>query len=75
LNWDSEEARLVFVQKATTVLQGAYKQGSHIDMRYGKNGEIELDGVGPAVVEYIRCGGWDWIPVSAGLVELPGALC
>ena len=70
LNWDSEEARLVFVQKATTVLQGAYKQGSHIDMRYGKNGEIELDGVGPAVVEYIRCGGWDWIPVSANLVDL-----
>ena len=73
LDVDSEEARLVFVQKATTVLQGAYKQGSHIDMRYGENGEIELDGVGPTVVEYIRCGGWDWIPVSTGLVELPGA--
>lgn len=74
LNWDSEEARLVFVQKATAVLQGAYKQGSHVDMRYGKDGEVELEGVGPTVVEYIRCGGWDWIPVSAEFHETCGIL-
>jgi Diacylglycerol kinase catalytic domain len=68
LNWDTprerQDARQAFVQKATTVLQGAYKNGIHVSMRYGKDGEIELDGVGPTIVEYIRCGGWEWIPVS-----------
>jgi hypothetical protein len=64
LDDDSPEARLVFAQKATAVLQGAYKNGSHVEMRYGINGEIESDGEGPPVVEYIRCGGWEWIPVS-----------
>lgn len=72
LNWDSEEARLVFVQKATAVLQGAYKDGTHVDMRYGKNGEVELDGVGPTIVEYVRCGGWEWTPVSF-CSRFPGA--
>jgi len=66
LNWDTpgerRDARQAFAQKATTVLQGAYKDGIHIDMRYGKNGEIELDGVGPTIVEYVRCGGWEWTP-------------
>lgn len=64
LDCDSPEARLVFAEKASAVLQGAYKDGSHVDMRYGKNGDIGLDGDGPTVVEYIRCGGWEWIPVS-----------
>jgi hypothetical protein len=68
LNWDRpgerQDARQAFAQKATTVLQGAYKDGIHIDMRYGKNGEIELDGVGPTIVEYVRCGGWEWTPAS-----------
>ncbi|KIM80923.1 hypothetical protein PILCRDRAFT_97898 [Piloderma croceum F 1598] len=66
LNWDTpkerQDARQAFVQKATTVLQGAYKNGIHVSMRYGKDGEIELDGVGPTIVEYIRCGGWEWTP-------------
>lgn len=70
LTWDSLEARLAFVEKATAVLQGAYKNGSHVDMRYGENGEVELEGVGPTVVEYIRCGGWEWIPVSGCFLAL-----
>lgn len=64
LGGDSPEARLVFVKKITAVLQGAYNNGSHVEMRYGINGEIRSDGDGPPVVEYIRCGGWEWIPVS-----------
>lgn len=68
INWDAlkerQDARQAFVQKANTVLQGAYKNGNHIGMRYGENGEIELEGIGPTVVEYIRCGGWEWTPVS-----------
>lgn len=62
LSWDSKEARLAFVQKATTVLQGAYNNGSHVHMRYGESGEIELDGHGETIVEYVRCGGWEWTP-------------
>ncbi|KZP24878.1 hypothetical protein FIBSPDRAFT_821724 [Athelia psychrophila] len=62
LTMDSPEARLVFVEKATKILQGAYKDGSHVDMQYSEKGEIVMEGVGPAVVEYIRCGGWEWIP-------------
>jgi len=62
LDLDSPEARLLFVEKTTAVLQGAYQDGSHVDMRYGQNGEIGFDGDGPTVVEYIRCGGWEWIP-------------
>lgn len=64
LDGDSSEARLVFAKKAIAILQGAYENGSHVKMRYATNGEIESDGDGPPVVEYIRCGGWEWIPVS-----------
>lgn len=82
LNWDMpkkrHDARRAFVQKANTVLQGAYKDGIHIDMRYGKDGEIELDGIGPTVVEYIRCGGWEWTPddtdEAAHLLCVDGAI-
>ncbi|KAF7984078.1 hypothetical protein HWV62_17640 [Athelia sp. TMB] len=62
LSMDSEETRKAFVEKATKILQGAYKDGSHVDMRYTEKGEIVMDGDGPAVVEYIRCGGWEWNP-------------
>jgi diacylglycerol kinase family enzyme len=68
LSWNTPEerqnARLAFVQKVTTLLQGAYNNGVHVSMRYGNHGEIELGGDGPTVVEYIRCGGWEWTPVS-----------
>lgn len=60
---DSEESRQAFAQKCMTVLGGAYRDGAHIDMRYGPAGEI-LDGPGEGlpVVEYYRCNGWEWIP-------------
>jgi hypothetical protein len=74
LKWDTpkerQDARQAFVHKATTVLQGAYKNGIHVDIRYGQDGEIGLDGVGPTIVEYIRCGGWEWTPVKITLLIL-----
>jgi hypothetical protein len=60
----SAEARELFAPKLWTVLGGAYEEGRHINLRYNNDGEISEDGDGPIVVEYMRCGGWEWIPVS-----------
>jgi len=50
----------------------------HIDLRYNKDGQLVTQGDGPAVVEYIRCGGWEWIPETgdkdAHLVCSDGAI-
>lgn len=62
---EGETGREQFVEKIWGVIGGAYKRGSHIDLRYDHNGHIVNDGDGPLVVEYIRCGGWEWIPVGS----------
>ncbi|KAI0735660.1 ATP-NAD kinase-like domain-containing protein [Earliella scabrosa] len=49
---DSEETRAVFVEKAGAVLGAAYQDGAH----------VTTEGTGPTVVEYVRCGGWEWEP-------------
>jgi len=59
---DTPAARAAFVAKLSAIFQGAYRNGSHIDLRYGPNGEIGMEEHGEAVVEYLRCGGWEWIP-------------
>lgn len=64
ISHDNHEARELFAAKMWTVLGGAYEEGRHVNFRYNSNGEIGVDGDGPTVVEYIRCGGWEWIPVS-----------
>ncbi|TFK36867.1 hypothetical protein BDQ12DRAFT_228430 [Crucibulum laeve] len=62
-DWDeSPEAREAFVAKLWLVLGGAYSNGAHIDLRYNEEGEIVTEGDGPTVVEYVRCGGWEWSP-------------
>lgn len=63
-SWDNPEARVAFEPKLWAVLGAAYQEGAHIDLRYDESGEIVMTGDGPTVVEYIRCGGWEWIPVS-----------
>lgn len=60
---DSLEARASFVETISTVLGAAYQDGLHVQMKYNKDGQIIIEGDGPSVVEYIRCGGWEWIPV------------
>ncbi|KAH7921488.1 hypothetical protein BV22DRAFT_1114386 [Leucogyrophana mollusca] len=59
---DTREKRISFAEKAGMVLSAAYQAGSHIKLRYGEDGTIHDRGRGPNVVEYIRCGGWEWIP-------------
>lgn len=61
---DHAQAREAFVPKLWHVLQNAYNDGQHINLRYDGDGNIISDGDGPAVLEYFRCGGWEWIPVS-----------
>ncbi|KAF8061035.1 ATP-NAD kinase-like domain-containing protein [Lyophyllum atratum] len=65
ISLDNPKAREAYVPKLWAVLGAAYKDGAHIDLRYGADGQIITGGDGPAVVEYIRCGGWEWIPDDA----------
>jgi hypothetical protein len=64
ISWDHSQAREAFVPKLWNVLENAYKDGHHINLRYCGNGDIVSGGDGPTVLEYFRCGGWEWIPVS-----------
>lgn len=51
--------------RSMTVLGGAYRNGVHVDMRFNKEGEVVEDATeGETVVEYFRCAGWEWVPVS-----------
>ncbi|KAG1756219.1 ATP-NAD kinase-like domain-containing protein [Suillus paluster] len=59
---DTTEARNIFAEKSTAVLMAAYQDGDHINLRYTGDGKITREGAGPTLVEYIRCGGWEWIP-------------
>ncbi|KAH9857748.1 ATP-NAD kinase-like domain-containing protein [Lenzites betulinus] len=59
---DSEEARKAFSEKAVAVLGAAYQDGAHIALRYDEDGKVITEGDGPTVVEYVRCGGWEWEP-------------
>jgi len=40
----------------------AYADGTHVNLRYDGKGEVTDEGDGIPVVEYVRCGGWEWIP-------------
>ncbi|KAJ7489967.1 ATP-NAD kinase-like domain-containing protein [Mycena galericulata] len=59
---DTPDTRDAFVPTLWKVLGAAYHNGSHVDLKYNEKGEITTEGDGPSVVEYIRCGGWEWIP-------------
>ncbi|KAJ3901039.1 hypothetical protein F5879DRAFT_1011617 [Lentinula edodes] len=59
---DTPEARDNFVSKLWDTLQAAYQNGNHVNLRYDEEGKVTTEGEGPFVVEYVRCGGWEWIP-------------
>jgi hypothetical protein len=62
---DTAEARAAFVPKVTEVLYAAYRDGAHVDMVYAPDGSVVGSaeaGEGKPVVEYFRCGGWQWVP-------------
>jgi hypothetical protein len=62
-----QDARAAFAAKIGEVLGGAYAAGTHVDYVYdGKGGVVraEKGDERETVVEYYRCGGWEWTPVS-----------
>lgn len=64
-SWDNPEAREAFVPKLYAILSTAYRNGEHVNLLYNESGEIITGGEGPMAVEYIRCGGWEWLPDSS----------
>ncbi|KAL1743291.1 hypothetical protein HDZ31DRAFT_74967 [Schizophyllum fasciatum] len=62
ITWDAPETREAFVDSIWKILTTAYQDGKHIDLRYNDAGEIVEGGDGEPVVEYFRCGGWEWLP-------------
>jgi len=57
-----EEERKQFAEKSGAVLKAVYQSGNHINQRYDSTGKVVSEGEGELVVEYFRCGGWEWIP-------------
>lgn len=74
ISWDNPQARAAFVPKLWAVMKGAYENGNHVGLQYSSEGELSSEGVGPLVVEYIRCGGWEWVPVCSILLSCSGNL-
>ncbi|KZT28636.1 hypothetical protein NEOLEDRAFT_1154512 [Neolentinus lepideus HHB14362 ss-1] len=58
----AQDDREIFAQKAGRVLGEAYNNGAHVNLRYAEDRQPVTDGDGEAVVEYFRCGGFEWIP-------------
>ena len=60
---NSEDDRRRFAEKTMHVLHAAYKDGAHIDLGYLEDGSLHdyytKDCV-RGVIEYLRCGGWEW---------------
>ncbi|KZT66874.1 hypothetical protein DAEQUDRAFT_674296 [Daedalea quercina L-15889] len=59
---DSEETREMFSEKLKGILGGAYQDGAHVGLTYADDGSVWDNGEGWSVVEYFRCGGWEWVP-------------
>lgn len=73
--WDSEEsrpAREAFARaRATPLTQAMYSEGKHVYLRYGEgDGELKEDDEGLPVVEYYRCAGYRWLPVSLSVAHV-----
>ena len=58
---DGEAEREKFKKHVWTAIGGAYRDGAHIHARYDSP---DGQGDGVPMVEYLRAGGWEWIPVS-----------
>lgn len=65
---DTAEARQQFAQTLMGSM-GAARSATHTHIRYPKDPESEAavsaEGDGPLLIEYYRCSGWEWVPVSA----------
>jgi hypothetical protein len=63
------KAREGFVGRTWEVMGGMYGGGKHLDVRYK---DLESGAEGVEVVEYYRCGGFEWEPVSRFLLTISG---
>lgn len=68
-----EEARARYMEKIWKIMGGAYAGGAHTNLRYDEKGQVGIEGNGPLVVEYVRCGGWEWTPVNDCSINWIGA--
>ncbi|KAF8197381.1 ATP-NAD kinase-like domain-containing protein [Pholiota molesta] len=61
---DTPAARAAFAATTWAVLTAAYQDGAHVRLKYAVDGEglPAPDAEGAFVVEYLRCGGWEWVP-------------
>jgi len=50
---DTPQSRDAFVKVIWNLMAAAYQNGAHVHMSYSQ---------GPYVLEYIRCGAWQWFP-------------
>lgn len=62
---EAEEEKKQFAEKSGEVLRAVYQSGNHINLRYNSTGKVVSEGEGELVIEYFRCGGWEWIPASS----------
>jgi len=63
---DSDETKKAFVPKTWAALMGAYQAGNHVNLQLDSKGTLLKEGgEGIPMVEYYRCSGWEWYPVSA----------
>ncbi|KAL4064330.1 ATP-NAD kinase-like domain-containing protein [Scleroderma citrinum] len=62
---DTPTSREAFARKTGVLFAAAYQDGNHIRLRYRQDGDIGHYDDGPTVVEYFRCGGWEWVPDEA----------
>lgn len=65
---DSKEVRAEFAGKMLQMFNEAYNDGAHIGLSYNGEGIVADYAAGmPLFVEYMRCAGWEWTPVSIPL--------
>lgn len=51
-----------FAATTWAALTAAYNDGAHLDLTYPD---------GTPIVEYLRCGAWEWIPVRPSFHHIP----
>ena len=49
---------------AGALLEPAYEDGVDVNLMYDEVRKIVTDGLGPTLVDYNKCEGWEWKPVS-----------
>jgi hypothetical protein len=67
---DDQAGRDMFAVKLWEILTAPYMNGGHVRLRYAVDGKVTTDSEGPLIVEYLRCGGWEWYPVGCFIFSI-----